>query len=70
MDFLGALIAGSAVLIGCVIWLIPVLLILVSDRTSGKEKLAWLLAVIFISWFAWVFYWLLAPISDQRRRYG
>lgn len=67
MDVLGALVAGSAVLIGCIIWLIPVLLIMVSERTSGKEKLAWLLAVIFISWFAWVFYWLLAPISGRRR---
>ena len=48
-----------------VIWLIPVVLIAVSDRTSGKEKVAWLLAVFFITWFAWVFYLLLAPIKPR-----
>jgi hypothetical protein len=25
------------------------------------------LAMIFISWFAWIFYMLLAPLSDDRR---
>ena len=48
-----------------VIWLIPVVLIAVSDRTSGKEKVAWLLAVFFVTWFAWVFYLLLAPIKPR-----
>ena len=69
MDLFGALVAGFAILIGCVIWLIPVVLILVSSRTTGKEKLAWLLAVVFISWFAWIFYWLLAPIKEPRYDY-
>ncbi|MCH2058036.1 MAG: PLDc N-terminal domain-containing protein [Thalassotalea sp.] len=36
-----------------------------SDRTHGGEKVAWILAVIFISWFAWVFYLLLAPLKQQ-----
>ena len=31
-------------------------------RTDGREKIAWILAVIFISWFAWIFYLLLAPV--------
>jgi hypothetical protein len=43
--------------------------ILSSSRTSGGEKAAWILAVIFISWFAWIFYFLLAPISGNRARY-
>jgi len=47
-------------------WLLPFIIILGSRRTSGKEKLAWILAVIFISWFAWIFYLLLAPISGRR----
>lgn len=38
-----------------------------SDRTDGKEKLAWILAVIFISWFAWIFYLLLAPLQRRAR---
>ena len=44
------------------------LLIGLSDRTSGGEKLAWILAVIFISWFAWIFYMLLAPLKSEFRR--
>ncbi len=57
-------------LVCAAIWFIPLLLIAVSDRTGGKEKVAWLLAVVFITWFAWVFYLLLAPLKrDEARRY-
>jgi hypothetical protein len=51
-----------------ILWLIPLIAILLSSRSSGGEKVAWLLAVIFISWFAWIFYLLLAPLTDNRRR--
>ncbi len=47
------------------IWVLPIISILSSRRTSGGEKLAWLLAVLFISWFAWIFYLLLAPVSKK-----
>lgn len=47
------------------IWLLPLLIIISSSKTTGGEKLAWLLAVIFISWFAWIFYLLLAPIKKK-----
>jgi O-antigen/teichoic acid export membrane protein len=47
------------------IWLLPFITIIFSSKTSGREKLAWLLAVIFISWFAWIFYLLLAPIRKK-----
>jgi membrane protein YdbS with pleckstrin-like domain len=64
MESLFALVGA---LICLVVWLIPLVLIGVSDRTSGKEKLAWLLAVVFITWFAWVFYLLLAPLKGRDR---
>lgn len=47
------------------VWLIPLISILFSGKTSGNEKLAWILAVLFISWFAWIFYLLLAPIKKK-----
>lgn len=50
------------------VWIIPVIAIGVSDRTSGGEKAAWILAMIFVSWFAWIFYLLLAPLKTQRYR--
>ena len=45
------------------IWFLPVWNIALSNRTNGNEKLAWILAVVFVSWFAWVFYLLLAPLK-------
>ncbi len=50
------------------LWLLPFIIILSSNRTHGKEKFAWILGVIFISWFAWIFYLLLAPVSRQSSR--
>ena len=49
-----------------IIWLLPIAIIAVSDKTTGGEKLAWILAIVFLSWFAWIFYFLLAPIKKKR----
>ena len=69
MEFIGALFTMLAMFICLVIWMLPIIFIAASDRTSGKEKLAWVLAVIFISWFAWIFYLLLAPLK-RKVQYG
>jgi hypothetical membrane protein len=45
--------------------LLPILVIVGSKRVSKSEKLGWILAVIFISWFAWIFFLLLAPESKK-----
>ncbi|MEK7258496.1 MAG: hypothetical protein AAB211_01710 [Pseudomonadota bacterium] len=59
-----------AVVFGCFfVWFLPILLILGSDVTSGGEKAAWILAIIFLSWFAWIFYFLLAPLKPRSRDY-
>ena len=52
-------------LIMVLIWFLPILLIVQSDKTRGGEKMAWVLAIIFVSWFAWIFYLLLAPIKSS-----
>jgi hypothetical protein len=58
-------LAFGAVL-GCLfVWFLPILIIATSDRTTGAEKLAWILAIVFLSWFAWIFYALLAPIKER-----
>lgn len=83
---LAAVVAGAALLIpilgvalalalplgGLLIWLLPIVIIACSDRTTGGEKLAWILAIVFLSWFAWIFYFLLAPIKPKgdERYYG
>jgi len=62
--------AGTALLflifVG-LIWIIPLMSILFSRKTMGSEKLAWVLAVLFVSWFAWIFYLLLAPLKKKNR---
>ncbi len=55
---------------GCLLlWLLPIMIIANSDKTSGGEKVAWICAIIFLSWFAWIFYFLLAPLKPRRRYY-
>jgi hypothetical protein len=64
--------AGVALLLvfGCFfIWLLPILIIAASDEVTTGEKIAWILAIIFLSWFAWIFYFFLAPLKAPPRRY-
>ncbi len=49
------------------IWVLPVWIIATSDKTTGFEKIAWILAMFCLSWFAWVFYFFLAPIKPRQR---
>lgn len=57
---------GSVMIWGVFItWLIPFVLVLRSDKTFGREKLAWVLTMLFVSWFAWVIYLLIAPIKPK-----
>lgn len=46
-------------------YVLPILIILASRKTSKAEKILWLVAVLFISWFAWIFYALLAPVKRR-----
>ncbi len=45
------------------LWLLPVILIAKSPKTRGVEKLLWVVAVLFVSWFSWIFYLILAPVN-------
>jgi hypothetical protein len=47
------------------VWIIPTMTIVFSRKTTFSEKLAWILAVLFVSWFAWIFYLLLAPVKKK-----
>lgn len=59
-----ALLGGAAVFF---IWLLPMLIIAASDETTTGEKVCWILAILCLSWFAWVFYFFLAPLKPRRR---
>lgn len=64
--------SGILILLAAIgfLWLLPILVIIISKKTTGREKIAWVLAVIFISWFAWIFYLLLAPIKRKNKILG
>lgn len=49
-----------------IIWLLPILLIMGSDQATRLEKLCWILAIIFLSWFAWILYAILGPLVPRR----
>lgn len=65
VPILGLALALAFPLLCFFIWLLPILIIAFSDKTTGGEKLAWILAIIFLSWFAWIFYFLLAPLKPK-----
>ncbi len=48
------------------VWFLPFAVIIGSNKTTGKEKFIWLFAVFFISWFAWIAYIFLVPLSANR----
>jgi hypothetical protein len=56
------------VIILFLIWLIPIILVAKSNLTEGGEKIAWVLLIIFVSWLAWIFYLLLAPLKPKDTR--
>lgn len=66
ISFIGAGFGLIVMFAAVLIWLLPILIIMNSDKTTGGEKLTWILAIIFLSWFAWIFYFLLAPIKPRR----
>lgn len=55
----------TLLIIVLILWVLPIVLILKTNRTQGAEKIAWLIAIVTISWLAWVFYLLLAPIKHK-----
>ena len=64
---LGVTVLGTVMVIA--IWVLPIWIIASSEKTTGFEKIAWLLAMVCLSWFAWIFYFFLAPIKPRHRYY-
>ncbi len=67
MEILLGLGIGTLVLLA-LLWLAPIILIALSERTSGFEKFFWIFLVLFFSWFSWILYLLIAPVSTEETR--
>ena len=64
----GVALAIACTLGGVLIWLLPIVIIAASDKVGTAEKALWILAIIFLSWFAWILYFFFAPVFDAPRR--
>ena len=53
--------------LAALIWWLPIILILRSGKTSGVEKLVWILLIFFFSWFSWLIYLLVAPVAPANK---
>ncbi|MFM7639738.1 MAG: hypothetical protein ACKO67_08435 [Bacteroidota bacterium] len=65
MEETNLIVSLIIVAIYALIWLAPLLIISKSSKTSGSEKIAWIIAMLFVSWGAFVFYLLLAPLKKR-----
>jgi len=52
---------------GLFVWLFPTAIVTKSRRISANEKIAWILLMLFLSWFAFIFFCLMAPIGRTQK---
>jgi hypothetical protein len=70
IPILGVVLGLAVAFGGVLLWLLPIVLIAVSDKVGTAEKILWILAIIFLSWFAWIFYFFFAPVFDKPQRHS
>jgi hypothetical protein len=70
IPILGVVLGLAVTLGGTLLWLLPIVLIAVSDKVGTAEKILWILAITFLSWFAWIFYFFFAPVFDRPQRHS
>jgi hypothetical protein len=58
----------GALLLIAFIWWLPVILILGSNKTTGLEKLLWIILIFFFSWFSWILYLIIAPVEKREEQ--
>ena len=68
IPILGVVFGLVVTLGGVLLWLLPIVLIAASDKVGTAERVLWILAIIFLSWFAWIFYFFFAPVFDKPQR--
>ncbi|TMO07747.1 hypothetical protein CWB60_07205 [Pseudoalteromonas sp. S327] len=51
---------------GIKIWVMPIILIARSQKVERQEKLAWIVACLFISWFCLLLFMLIAPLKPNK----
>jgi len=70
IPILGVVLGLAVAFGGVLLWLLPIVLIAVSDKVGTAEKVLWIFAIVFLSWFAWIFYFFFAPVFDKPQRHS
>ncbi len=70
IPILGVVLGLAVAYGGVLLWLLPIVLIAASDKVGTAEKILWILAIVFLSWFAWIFYFFFAPVFDKPKRHS
>jgi hypothetical protein len=70
IPILGVVLGVAVTIGGALLWLLPIVLIAVSEKVGTAEKILWILAIVFLSWFAWIFYFFFAPVFDKPQRHS
>ena len=48
-----------------IVWFLPTFLVAFSKKTFGAEKVTWIIAILAVSWFSWMFYFIIAPVVER-----
>ncbi|WP_299006199.1 hypothetical protein [uncultured Shewanella sp.] len=57
---------GILTLLYTIAWIAPMAFIACSSQITKYEKIAWIIAITFISWFAFIIYLLVRKIKINR----
>lgn len=52
-------------LIFALIWLLPLLDVYRSNKVSHEERVLWLIGCVLVSWWAWIFFYMFAPVFKK-----
>ena len=58
-------LGAGLIILFIIVWLMPLIFILRSKKTTGTEKLVWVLLILFFSWFSWILYLIIAPVGEK-----
>ena len=46
-----------------IFWFLPILLVAKNRNIKSDKKMLWIVAVVFLSWIAWILCTIFAPVS-------
>ena len=57
------------ILLAFLLWGIPLGFIVSDPIVSRKERIIWVFATLFVTWFAWLLFLWVAPVLPKKSQY-